>query len=79
MRAQAKIDARQIDEMKLDITFRMKVSEWRDLMRQQPSAGWPASYLGRQISSVLGHITKSTEVTFTEPRHEAEAGDEGIS
>lgn len=72
MRAIAKIDDKQIAEMELDITFRMKVSEWRELMRQTGTA-WPSWQIGRQISGVLGHVARSTEVTFTEPKHEADA------
>jgi hypothetical protein len=68
MRATAQIDDLQIDEMELDITFRMKVSEWRALMRQQ-DVRWPASGLGMRIASVLGHLTTSTNMIFTEPLH----------
>jgi predicted DNA-binding ribbon-helix-helix protein len=72
MRAIAKIDDRQVSDMNLDITFRMTVAEWRELMRETPSGWTPAAKMGRHISSVLGHITKSTEMTFTDPKHEAD-------
>lgn len=72
-RAVARIDAKQVEDMDLDITFRMTVGEWRVLMRQMPTATWPSTDIGRYISSVLGHVTKATEMTFTEPRHEADA------
>ena len=42
MRAVAKIDQKQIAAMTLDITLRMTVDEWRELMRQQ-SDSWPAT------------------------------------
>ena len=70
-RAVAKIDDEQIANMDLDITIRMKVSEWRTLVRQMDTK-WPSWEIGRYISSVLGHVTRSTEVTFTEPKHEAD-------
>lgn len=72
MRAVAQIDDAHIEKMPLDITFRMTVGEWRALMRQMPSLAWPATDLGRHISAVLGHITKSTAMTFTDPRHAAD-------
>lgn len=71
-RAVAKIDGKQIADMELDITFRMTVSEWHDLMRQT-GHGWPSCEIGRYIASVLGHITRATEATFTEPLHAADA------
>jgi hypothetical protein len=73
MRAVAKIDAKQIEEMELDITFRMRVCEWRSLMRAQEGT-WPSCSVSRQIAAVLGHITKSTEKTFTDPLHETDKG-----
>lgn len=70
MRAVAQIDDKQVADMDLDITFRMKVSEWRELMRQVPTGTWPSSDLGRHVSAVLGHVTRSTAATFTSPLHE---------
>jgi hypothetical protein len=72
-RAVAKIDRNQVENMDLDITFRMTVSEWQELMRQMGDK-WPSWQIGRHISSVLGHVTKSTEMTFTDPKHEADDG-----
>lgn len=72
MRAVAKIDDAQIDKMTLDITFRMSVREWRELMRQVPVGTWPAVDVGRTISAVLGHIAKATAATFTDPLHAAD-------
>ena len=69
MRSTARIDSKQIDKMDLDITIRMTVEEWRTLMRQMPGQ-WPSSRIGSHIASVLGHVTRSTEMTFCEPRHE---------
>jgi hypothetical protein len=67
-RAIAKIDRKQVEAMDLEITFRMPVSEWQELMRQMGDK-WPSWQIGRHISSVLGHVTKSTEMTFTDPLH----------
>lgn len=67
MRAVAKIDQKQIEEMDLDITFRMKVSEWREVMRNQPT-NWAGNHVGNKISEVLGHISNSTSVTFVTPK-----------
>lgn len=72
MRAVAKIDERQIEDMQLDITFRMTVAEWRALMDRTKE--WPLCDLRRHVSAVLGHITKSTNKTFTDPLHEADGG-----
>lgn len=74
MRATAKIDRDQVEKMNLDITFRATVDEWRSLMRQMGSA-WPASSFGRHISAVLGHVSRSTDVTFTDPLHAADGED----
>lgn len=74
MRAIAKIDDAQIEQMTLDITFRMTVGEWRQIMRQAGSE-WPSSNMARQVSSVLGHINKSTSVSFCEPKHAADDND----
>lgn len=71
MRATARISRKQIDDLELDITVRMKVSEWHDIMRKMPSE-WPCTRLGQHISAVLGHVTKSTEVTFTDPAYAAD-------
>ena len=71
MRAVAKIDQQQIENMELDITFRMKVSEWREVMRNQPT-NWAGSELGMKISEVLGHVSKSTAITLTAPMHAAD-------
>lgn len=70
MRAVAQIDDAQIAKMSLDITFRMTVEEWRGVMRQMPTLEWPSSDMGRHISAVLGHVTKATSATFTDPKHE---------
>jgi hypothetical protein len=72
MRAVAKIDDEQIAKMTLDITFRMTVGEWRELMRQMPTREWPSHDMGRHISAVLGHLAKATSTTFTDPLHEAD-------
>lgn len=74
MRATAKIDGKQLDKMSLDITFRLTVEEWRDLMRQM-GPSWPSSRIGSHIASVLGHVTRSTEMTFCEPKHESDEQD----
>lgn len=63
MRTFAKIDAGQIEEMDLAITFRMSVKEWRSLMRAMPRE-WPSWKVSEQISSVLGHIARSTDAQF---------------
>lgn len=70
-RAVAKIDGKQVADMDLEISFRFKVSEWREIMRQTKGE-WPSYDIGRYISSVLGHVTRATEMTFTEPKHEAD-------
>lgn len=74
MRAIAKIDDNQIEQMTLDITFRMTVGEWRQIMRQA-GAEWPSSRMGWQVSSVLGHISRATSVSFCEPKHAADDSD----
>lgn len=67
MKTSARIDRQQIDDMDLDITIRMKVSEWREVMRD---SGPAPGLLRHYISSVLGHLTRATEMTFVEPKHE---------
>lgn len=71
MRAVAKIDNAQVEKMDLEITFRATVEEWREIMRQAKD-DWPSWQLGRCISGVLGHVSRSTNATFTEPLHEAD-------
>jgi len=71
MRAVLKIDANQLSKMDLDITLRMTVEEWRGLMRQMPNT-WPSWRIGQMISTALGHVTRATEATFTEPKDEAD-------
>lgn len=68
-RAVAKIDDKQVADMDLDITFRFKVSEWHEIMRKMP-VDWPNYEMSRYISAVLGHVTRATDMTFTEPKHE---------
>lgn len=72
MRAVAKINEAQVQNMDLEISFRMTVAEWRKLMEQMPHREWPSSDLGRHIAAVLGHVTKATNATFTDPLHEAD-------
>lgn len=72
MRAVAKIDDRQISDMDLDITFRMKVSEWQALLKDMDITKWPACDVMRHIRAVMDHVSKSTAKTFTDPLHEAD-------
>ena len=65
VRAIAQIDKKQIDNMELEISFRMKVSDWRRLMGDQ-DASWPSSDVARHIAGVLEHVNKATATTFSE-------------
>lgn len=64
MKTAAKLDAQQIENMEMKITFCMKVSEWRDMMRKET---WMLREFSSHIAAVLGHITRSTEMTFDCP------------
>lgn len=66
MKSAATINGPQIEAMDLTIQFTMSVSEWRKLMREQTHV-WPSSDLGQHIANVLGHITKATEMRFSDP------------
>lgn len=69
MRLKMKIDDALINDMDLDITIRMKVSEWRALTKQSEHT-WPASELGMRISTALGYIAKASDATFIDPPRE---------
>lgn len=72
MRATAKIDDKQIADMDLEICFKMKVSEWRDLMREVKPTTWETRQLTNMIANVLGHVTNATNTRFVEPKHAAD-------
>ena len=67
MKSTATIDAAQVEEMQLSVTFTMPVKEWRALMRKQP-ADWPAWDLARHIAEVLEHVTMATQMQFSDPK-----------
>lgn len=60
MKASLQIDEKQIDDMDLEISMTMRVSEWRDMMRQLPKE-WPSWRVSSLISHALGHIRQATE------------------
>lgn len=71
MRTVAKIDGEQIAKMNFTISVTMTVDEWRGIMRGE----WPTNTLKQYIAGCLGHVSRSTEMTFVEPKHENTGGD----
>lgn len=67
MKLSMQIPDAQVNDMELTIHITMKVREWREVYRNQPSnpQTWnPASELGFRITECLGHIARATQGTF---------------
>jgi hypothetical protein len=65
-RVKAQIDTEALDEMELAIEVTMTVSQWRQMMRQC-GPEHPACEVGRRVSAVLGHVTKTSRAIFNDP------------
>lgn len=71
MRAVFKIDEKQINNMELDITIRMTVTEWKQLQSEQSDVH-PSSVVGLYITRALRHITHAVDNVIIEPAHAAD-------
>lgn len=71
MRAKAKIDERQLQDMEFEISFRMKISEWKKF-REQTKDSWPSWEIARKIDHMLQHVDKLVDITVYDPLHLAD-------
>lgn len=65
MQATAKLDSKQIDEMQLEITFKMRVKDWKELLRQQSQDKYPSLELIKRIDGVLDHLDEIVNYTLS--------------
>jgi hypothetical protein len=65
MHARVKI-SEKVADLDVTIALTMKLSEWRDMMRQMPTA-YPAGAVGNLIAESVGKIAKATDLLVDAP------------